>query len=68
LPKRTIETLASVANLDDNDFDALAVAWSSTDEFDGWEEDEVNDLLREVGDLAETAKLKGSAVMLWMEL
>ena len=63
-----IESLASLANLEVDDFDNLAESWGSTDEFDGWAVDEVNDLLREVGDLAESAKLKGSAIMLWMEL
>jgi len=35
---------------------------------DGWEKDEVNQLLREARDLAETAKLEDSTMILRMEM
>jgi hypothetical protein len=63
-----VESLASVATLDGEDFDALVEKWVAIEDFNGWEKDEVNQLVREVGDLAETANLDGSTMMLWMEM
>jgi hypothetical protein len=68
LPTRMVESLASVASLDGEDFDALVEKWVATEEFDVWEKDEVDQLLREVGDLAETANLVNSTMVLWMDL
>lgn len=68
LPTRMVESLASVASLEREEFDALVEKWVATEEFDGWEKDEVDQLLREVGDLAETANLVDSTMMLWVEL
>ncbi len=68
LPTRMVESLASVASLDGEDFDALVEKWAATEEFDGWEKDEVNQLLREVGDLGETAIFEDSTMILWMEM
>jgi hypothetical protein len=68
IPEKMVAALASVAALPDGDFDRLAASWGETEEFEGWEEAEVADLLRLVGDLAETAQLEGKTLLLWVEL
>ncbi len=68
IPEKMLAALASVATLDDDDFDRLAEAWGQTEEFEGWEEADVLELLRLVGDLAETARLGGKTLLLWVEL
>ena len=55
IPAEMLGALASVATLSDDDFDRLAKSWRRTEEFVGWEESEVLDLLRLVGDLADSA-------------
>jgi hypothetical protein len=66
-PEQVAE-LAAVAGLDDDEFEALAEAWAATEEFAGWSAAEVRDLLREMGDLAESALLQDKWVMLWQSL
>ena len=59
--------LGTIATLDDSEFDRLARSWRDTEEFEGWKEDEVFDLLRQVSDLAETARLENQSLFLWTE-
>ncbi len=66
IPPKMLAALATVPSLDD-DFDRLAQSWGQTEEFEGWEENEVLDLLRQVGDLAESAQLAGKTLLLWVE-
>jgi hypothetical protein len=66
-PEQVAE-LAAVAGLDEAEFEALAASWAATEEFAGWSVTDVRDLLRELGDLAESASLQGKWVMLWQSL
>jgi len=66
-PKQVAE-LATVAGLDEAEFEALAASWAATEEFAGWSGSDVRELLRELGDLAESASLQGKCVMLWQSL
>ena len=67
LPPEMVAALGTITTLDDREFDRLARSWRDTDEFEGWKEDEVLDLLRQVGDVAETAKLENKSLFLWTE-
>jgi hypothetical protein len=60
--------LATIASKEESEFDELAKTWGATEEFEGWGPDEVNDLLRSVGALAEAATLEKKAMFLWMSL
>jgi hypothetical protein len=66
--KDDLKTLATVGQMDDTAFAALASQWGATDEFEGWSRDEVNDLLRQIGDLAESAELIGNCLFLWIAI
>jgi hypothetical protein len=67
LPPEMVATLGTITTLDDSEFDRLARSWRDTEEFEGWKEDEVFDLLRQVGDLAETAQLENKSLFLWTD-
>jgi hypothetical protein len=67
LPLEMVRVLGTIAALNDTDFDQLAQSWRDTDEFAGWEEAEVIDLLRQIGDLAETSQLENKTLFLWTE-
>jgi hypothetical protein len=68
LTHEAVETLASVASIDGDQFDQLATAWSSTEEFSGWQPDDTIELLRLLGDTAETATLNSEGLILRMAL
>jgi len=63
-----VEALAAVASTEGDEFEDLAKRWGATREFEGWQPDEVNDLLRSLGNLAETATLERQSMFLWMSL
>lgn len=63
-----VAELATVAQLDDAAFQAVAASWAATDEFDGWLPADSQELLRALGDLAESALRQGKWVMLWQSL
>jgi hypothetical protein len=65
---KVTDALAAIASKEDEGFAALAKTWGATEEFEGWEPEEVNDLLRSIGDLAETATLEKKSMFLWMSL
>jgi hypothetical protein len=66
-PEQVAE-LAAVAGLEGAEFETLAAAWAATEELAGWSRLDVRDLLREFGDLAESASLQGKYLMLWQSL
>ena len=66
IPPRMLAALASLAE-EPEELEHLAGFLGSTDEFDGLDEPEVLDLLRLVGDLAETAELGRKTLLLWLE-
>ncbi len=63
-----VSQLATIAPMEDDEFKQLAAAWSRTNEFDGWTADDVNELLRLIGDLAETAAIENKSLLLWTSL
>jgi hypothetical protein len=67
LPPEMVAALGTITTLDDSEFARLARSWRDTEEFEGWKEDEVFDLLRQVSDLAETAQLENKSLFLWTE-
>jgi hypothetical protein len=68
LPDKMVTALSRIAALDEDEFQSLLGKWSSTEEFEGWDEADVSALLREVGDLADTARLEGKTLLLWRRL
>ncbi|MBL8850305.1 MAG: hypothetical protein JNG89_11510 [Planctomycetaceae bacterium] len=63
-----LETLASVAQFGDEEFGALSKQWSETEEFEGWSTGDVDELLRSITDLAESAVLEKNCLFLWIAL
>lgn len=66
VPGAEVAALARITSLEEEAFEELLSAWCATDEVAAWEEDEARDLLREIGDLAETAGLRGKVLLLRM--
>jgi hypothetical protein len=66
-PEQVAE-LAAVAGLDEAEFGTLAASWAATEEFAGWSGSDVRELLRDLGDLAESASHQGKCLMLWQSL
>ena len=61
-----VEALATITSMDVGAFEELAKRLGATEEFEGWEPDDVNDLLGSVGELAERALLEQQAMFLWV--
>ncbi len=60
-----VAELASVASLDDDEFNRLASSWAATEEFAGWSSEDIPDLLRTLTDLADSASLQRKCLMIW---
>jgi hypothetical protein len=60
-----VATLAAVAAMEGDELRELAEAWSATEEFSGWTDAEATELLRAIGDLAESASLENKCLFLW---
>jgi hypothetical protein len=65
VPPPMLESLAAIAAMDDDEVERLAGEWGRGEEFEGWDRQEIFDLLRDVGDLAETALLERKTLLLW---
>ena len=63
-----VSLVAAVAGLDGTEFEALAASWAATEEFAGWSGVDVRALLRELGDLAESASLQGKCLLMWQSV
>ncbi len=68
LPSAMVSALASLAAMDDTEIAGLAASLCRMEDFEGWADDEVNDLVRSIGDQAETADLKGKTLMVYTSL
>lgn len=66
LSRAAVKSLATIAAQDGEEFEGLAEQWAATDEFEGWEPADVSDLLRSIGDLAESATLERKTMFLWV--
>jgi hypothetical protein len=63
-----VSELAAVAAMEPDEFESLARLWEATEEFAGWSNKDVRDLLKQLGDLAELASLSGQCIMIWQEI
>jgi hypothetical protein len=68
VPCRLIDLLAGLDGEDEARLVQVAEAWAVTEEFQGWEPSEVREVLRDIVDLADTARLEGKGLLLWMSL
>jgi hypothetical protein len=64
LSPEAVRAFVQAASMAEEQFESVANAWAETEEFDGWEAEDVIDLLRSVGDLAESAVLSGKTLVL----
>jgi hypothetical protein len=63
-----VAEVSAIAGLEDEEFEVLAAAWATTEEFEGWSPSDVRQLLRDLGDLAESALLQDKCILLWQIL
>jgi hypothetical protein len=68
VPPELVVEIAGVASLVLTEFEPLAAAWAATKEFAGWLPTDVEALLRELGDLAESASFQRKCLMIWQSL
>ena len=54
-----------IAALEDDEQVSIAEQWNQTDDLEGWEASEVLDLVRSIGDTAETAQLEDKTLFIW---
>jgi len=47
---------------------AVTRQWSETEELEGWELEDVEFVLQEMADLADTARLQNKTLLLWLSL
>lgn len=65
LPAKMLHTLATIAAMDEAEQGTVAERWGQTDELEGWDAADVLDLVRSIGDTAETALLRTKTLILW---
>ncbi len=54
--------------MEEDEQQSIAERWGQTEELDGWDASEVFDLVRSIGDNAETAQLENKALLVWTSL
>jgi len=65
IPPQMLKSLADIAGMDEQEVDAIAEQWRRTDELQGWDALEVLELVRRIGDTAETAQLQNKGLLMW---
>jgi hypothetical protein len=68
VPAELVAEVSAVGGLEGDEFEVLAAAWAMTEEFEGWSPSDVRQLLRDLGDLAESASLQDKCLLLWQIL
>jgi hypothetical protein len=68
IPSKMMAALASIAALEEGEQQAIAERWGQTEEFEGWEASEIFDLVRSIGNTAETAQLENKSLLIWTSL
>lgn len=63
-----VTRLATIAQMEDDEINPLAHEWGKTEEFEGWIASDVSEVLRLIGDLAESAVLQDKLLLLWTSL
>jgi hypothetical protein len=66
VPNDIRDKYAEIASVDDDEHAAICRALASTPELEGWSEEDVDALVRTVGDFADTARLTDKSLWLWM--
>lgn len=68
VPLKMLGALASIASMEEDEHESLADRWGATEELEGWDASEVLDLLRSIGDTAESAQLEKKTLLIWTSL
>ncbi|QVL29914.1 hypothetical protein KIH39_13650 [Telmatocola sphagniphila] len=68
VPPKMLATLAAIAMMDDNEQASLGESWAQTEELDGWVATDVFNLVRDIGDSADSARLENKTLLLWTSL
>jgi hypothetical protein len=68
IPTRMLFALASIAAMEESKQTTIAEKWSRTEELEGSDPSEVFDLVRSIGDTAETAQLEDKTLLIWTSL
>ncbi len=67
-PPDMLRALAAVAAMEECEQTTLAERWGQTEELKDWEASEVCEVLRSIGDTAETAQLYNKTLLIWTSL
>jgi len=68
VPTKMLSSLAAIAVMEEDEQASLAVHWGQTEELEGWAMSDILDLVRSVGDAAETAQLDDKTLLIWTSL
>jgi hypothetical protein len=68
VPPNMLGSLASIVAMEEDEQESLAERWGHTVELERWEASEVLDLLRSIGDTAESALLVNKTLLIWTSL
>lgn len=68
IPPKMLRSLASIAAMEDDEQKSLAERWGQTEELEEWEASEVLNLVRSIGDTAESAQLEHKTLLIWTSL
>ena len=68
VPAKMLASLASIAAMEEGEQESIAERWAQTDELEAWQASEILDLVRTVGDTAETAQLENKTLLMWTSL
>jgi hypothetical protein len=63
---KEVNLLARAASLEEDELNDTADLWAKTEELEGIPPSDVKDLLRTIGDLADTAALQDKCLILWI--
>jgi hypothetical protein len=68
VPQEMLALLATIAAMEELELEAIADKWHSTDELKDCDALHVLDLVRNIGDTAETAQLQKKGLLIWTSL
>lgn len=68
VPPKMLSALASIAAMEKDEQQSLAEHWGQTEELEEWEAPEIFEVVRSIGDTAETAQLENKTLLVWTSL
>jgi hypothetical protein len=68
LPRQLRDLLSDLARQDDDEWGPIVRAWAATEELQDWSDLHAEEVLRDIADLADTARLEDKDLLLWMSL